>query len=97
MPKRQDSADSSSIESEYENIVYNINGTPHFKRRKLYKVRQSRTMPQWMIELENAEKEEDQKSKLNSKIESKMKKIMTQMKFIKEKCRIVEFVSIFEF
>ena len=61
MPKRQDSADSSSIESEYENIVYNVNGAPHFKRRTPYKVRQSRTIPQWMIELESAEKEADQK------------------------------------
>ena len=62
MPKRQvgdvvylESADSSGVETEYENLIYESDGMTMFKRRKLYKIRYTRTLPNWMKEKEEEE------------------------------------------
>ena len=61
-----DSDESSGIETEYETLVYKVNGMPHFKRQRLYKVRQKHSLPYWMIKLEK--EEHSQKSKRSKNI-----------------------------
>ena len=63
-----DSADSSGVETEYETIFFKVNGAPHIKRRKLYKVRYPRSLPRWMVEKEKEEEKEDPKSSNHGKI-----------------------------
>ena len=62
-----ESADSSGVETEYETIIYKVDGAPHIKRRKLYKVRYPRILPKWMVDVEKEEEKEEEKSSKDSK------------------------------
>ena len=59
----RDSADSSGIETEYETIVYKVDGAPPGKRRKQYKARYPRSFPRWMVEKEKEEIKDTKKWK----------------------------------
>lgn len=87
MPKRAgdviylDSGDSSGIETEYEILTKDENGSLTFKRRKLYKVRFQRTMPAW---LENP-KQEDKKDEKPSKETNSGVQVSNKLSSDKEK------------
>ena len=75
MPKRAgdviylESGDSSGIETEYEILTKDENGSLTFKRRKLYKVRFQRKLPEW---LENPKKEDEKDQKTSKSSNSGM-------------------------
>lgn len=100
MPKRNkdidadviylDSADSSGVETEYEHKTYEVDGFLFLKRRRLYKVRYKRNLPQWLIEEKELEKQKlkelvknvvkDRDSKSDGEVEGSSKKLKEYLK-----------------
>ena len=76
MPKRVadlvylDPADSSGVETEYENTTYEEDGFLFLRRRKIYKIRYERKLPKWLKEEEDQKKNEEAKQQRTDKKEN---------------------------